>query len=177
MATIYSTPQDRIEARVERIPESGCWIFMGHLNNKGYGQIQLSMNNTKKCVLAHRYSYEAFNGPIPKGMFVLHSCDTPSCCNPDHLSIGTHEDNMRDCVSKGRSKVFRPRPKVIGSYKAKGTYVTRPPKVSAEGMREAKRLLATGMLQKDVAKIIGLTQQGLSRALQGRVTDTLATLN
>ncbi len=174
MATVYSTPQERIESRVERIPESGCWIFMGCLNNMGYGQINISINNKKHVVLAHRYSYEAFKGPIPEGMFVMHLCDIPTCCNPHHLKVGTHKENMADCVAKGRSKVFRPRPKVIGSYKAKGTYVTRPPKVSAEAMLDAKRLIATGMLQKDVAKIVGLTQQGLSKALQGRVTDRLA---
>lgn len=176
MAVVYSTPQDRINARVERIPESGCWIFMGCLNNKGYGQLNISKNNKKHVVLAHRYSYEAFKGEIPDGMFVMHSCDIPTCCNPEHLSVGTHAENMADCVLKGRSKVFRPRPKVIGSYKAKGTYVTRPPKVSADVMLKAKSLLSNGMTQKDVAKIIGISPQGLSKALQGRVTDRIASL-
>lgn len=174
MATIYFNPKDRIEARIERIPESGCWIFMGCLNNMGYGQINISINNKNHVVLAHRYAYEAYKGEIPQGMFVMHKCDIPTCCNPDHLAIGTHLDNMRDCVNKGRSKVYRPRPKVIiGGYKAKGTYTTRPAKITPEQLRKAREMVTAGMYQKDVAPLFGVTQQGLSKALKGRVIDTL----
>jgi hypothetical protein len=53
---------------------------------------------------AHRASYEAFKGPIPDGMHVLHQCDVTECVNPDHLFLGTQLDNVRDMMTKGRAK-------------------------------------------------------------------------
>lgn len=78
--------------------ENGCWIWQGSKNDKGYGRIR----SGKKTFRAHRVSYEAFHGPIPKGHGVLHKCDNPSCINPDHLFSGTQFDNMSDASTKGR---------------------------------------------------------------------------
>lgn len=80
------------------VTESGCWLWLGAIGANGYGSITAN----KKQIGAHRASYMAFKGKIPKGMLVMHSCDTPTCVNPDHLSIGTHSDNMRDKSHKHR---------------------------------------------------------------------------
>jgi hypothetical protein len=73
-----------------------CWNWLGGLTF-GYGNF---------CALgegrAHRVSYIIHNGKIPKGLFVLHKCDNPSCVNPKHLFLGTQKDNVADCVTKGR---------------------------------------------------------------------------
>jgi hypothetical protein len=90
--------QQYIEERVERVPFSGCWIWTLALNV--YGQPFAHIN--KKQSIAYRTSYEAFIGPIPEGAHVLHRCDTPCCCNPHHLFLGTHLDNMKDRDTKGR---------------------------------------------------------------------------
>ncbi len=88
------------ERKTYKINKKGCWIWQGTCNNiGGYGQIHL-----KKGVLirAHRYYYELYYGKIPKGKHICHKCDNPPCVNPNHLFIGTHTDNMRDKVLKGR---------------------------------------------------------------------------
>lgn len=90
----------RFEDRVMPVPYSGCWIWMLGLTSAGYGQFGIG---TDKSVLAHRFSFEAFIGEIPKGMLVCHHCDTPACCNPDHLFLGSHKDNMHDMIKKGRN--------------------------------------------------------------------------
>lgn len=78
--------------------KSGCLIWTGTIGAGGYGSIKIGKN-----IKAHRASWIAHKGEIPKGMMVLHKCDTPACINPDHLFIGTQLDNMRDALAKGRN--------------------------------------------------------------------------
>ena len=91
---------DRIEKSIVRIPIAGCWLWTKSLGSHGYGQMMFADHKPR---LVHRLAYEAFVGPIPEGRHVLHRCDVRSCCNPDHLFIGTAKDNMQDCKSKGRN--------------------------------------------------------------------------
>jgi hypothetical protein len=58
---------------------------------------------------AHRVAYVLYKGDITQGRVVMHSCDNTSCVNPDHLSLGTQGDNIRDCVEKGRMPKTRNR--------------------------------------------------------------------
>lgn len=81
----------------------GCWIWSGVKFSNGYGRFCLS--GKQRHYLAHRYSYEIHNGPIPEGLCVLHRCDVRNCVNPKHLWIGTQKDNAQDMVVKGRAYV------------------------------------------------------------------------
>lgn len=85
-------------------PNSGCWIWLGATNNKGYGVLSIKKDGSWKVVLATRFSYELHHGPIQPGLCALHKCDTPICINPDHLFLGTKRDNTLDAVRKGRIK-------------------------------------------------------------------------
>lgn len=86
-----------IEQRSQRT-KSGCWIWCMCTHQQGYGLA----GNINGSTRAHRISWTIFNGPIPVGLNVLHHCDVPACVNPDHLFLGTHQDNARDRTTKGR---------------------------------------------------------------------------
>ena len=89
---------DRFYDKITPVTESGCWLWEANTNAGGYGTIGYK----GKIVKAHRLSYILHNGDIPDGLHVLHKCDVRCCVNPDHLFVGTHLDNMRDCSKKGR---------------------------------------------------------------------------
>ena len=90
---------DHFMARVAPEPNTGCSLWMGRTDRDGYGKI----TRAGRTLRAHRVAYELFISPIPKGVHVLHHCDTPPCVNPDHLWLGTNADNIRDRDQKGRA--------------------------------------------------------------------------
>jgi hypothetical protein len=90
------TTPERFLAKCSR--NGDCLEVAGHRETNGYVRIKVNY----KTVSAHRYSYSSFVGEIPEGMLVLHTCDNPPCVNPEHLFLGTQQDNMNDKVAKGR---------------------------------------------------------------------------
>jgi len=84
----------------EPIPPSGCWIWTGASDSKGYGRMASGFK--KSPLKAYRVSYELFVGIIPDGLVVRHKCDVTSCVNPNHLEVGTQKDNMQDASKRGR---------------------------------------------------------------------------
>ena len=100
-----------IKARIKIDDQSGCWEWQG-CKSGGYGIRfeYIGMENGKqvrKAYLIHRAIWELMNGPIPNGLCILHKCDNPPCCNPDHLFIGTKGDNNDDRDRKGRTVFVR----------------------------------------------------------------------
>jgi hypothetical protein len=77
-----------------------CWLWQGSVSIGGYASICWNGKNR----VGHRLIYEVYVGEIPKGMIVCHKCDVPGCINPDHLFLGTHQDNMNDAKKKGRMR-------------------------------------------------------------------------
>jgi HNH endonuclease len=91
-------------AKVDKGPHpKGCWFYTGFIKWDGYGWLARFHNGRIRHMTAHRYAWILTHGDPPKGMHVLHHCDVPACCNPDHLWLGTHQDNMVDKTNKGRS--------------------------------------------------------------------------
>ena len=90
----------RLTARFwPKVDKSGaCWLWTAAARN-GYGQLRVGA----RIIQSHRVSWELHHGPIPEGLHVLHTCDNPSCVNPDHLWLGTHGENMADRDAKGRN--------------------------------------------------------------------------
>lgn len=93
-------PEQRFWPKIDKSPgPDACWIWTGTPDPKGYGQFMVR----EGCrVSSHRYAYELTHGPIPAGVEIRHSCDTPLCCNPAHLLPGTHADNMADALERNR---------------------------------------------------------------------------
>ncbi len=97
----YLTPEMWVERRRAKasLNENGCLIWNGHVNDWGYAESSYK----RKTVRVHRVIYEITHGPIPEGMVVCHSCDTPACINIDHLWLGSVKDNKHDEMRKGRN--------------------------------------------------------------------------
>ena len=95
---------DRFWARVKKAPEGSdeCWLWTGKPLKSGYGQIQ-SRGISNVPLYTHRVAWELTFGPIPEGKHVLHSCDNPPCCRPDHLFLGDQVVNNIDRQAKGRT--------------------------------------------------------------------------
>lgn len=144
-----------------RKTSSGCieWIGVTVRSNgrdsHRYGRF--TRNSVKN--LAHRVAYERQFGPIPKGLMVLHRCDNTLCCNPDHLFLGTHVDNMKDMSIKGRAtRLSRPGKKGESSPKAKLTDAQ---------VVEIRRLRAMGETVTILAAAYGVHSSYISRLARG----------
>jgi hypothetical protein len=95
----------------------GCWIWKG--SRKGpkrlqYGSFSFRDDNS----VAHRFSWFIYKGDIPHSLLVLHKCDVPLCVNPNHLFLGTHLDNERDKIAKGRHKCEKLNPDKVKELKS-----------------------------------------------------------
>lgn len=92
------TSLERFERSYIPEPNTGCWLWTGSLNATGYGYFYFPPRN---MVHAHIAAWELFRGPR-NGLHLLHSCDMACCVNPDHLRLGTHQENMVDREKRQR---------------------------------------------------------------------------
>lgn len=150
---------ERFEQRYQPEPNSGCWLWLGHIGKTGYGQIKMRSTDTRSNG-AHRASYELFCGEIGAGALVCHRCDNRSCVNPDHLFLGSYKDNFEDAKKKGRLRWNADRkaraPKGEQHHQAKLTW------------GDVMRIRASDDAGIDLAQKYGVTPTQISKIRQGK---------
>ncbi len=139
----------RVRSQIVESP-SGCWEWTGRSLRGGYGRPSIN----GRLTLLHRFVWEMVHGPIPAGegyhgTCVIHGCDNPPCCNPAHMSLGTHQENIDDRTNKGRG--------------ARGSRVNTAKLVDADVV-EIRRLYAAGdASQSQLAERFGVDAGNVSR--------------
>lgn len=98
--TAGRSPAERFWARVDRTNLDGCWLWLGRVDDDGYGRFKLTTApGHHRTVRAHRFAYEQTVGPIPDGLTLDHvrerGCQHRHCVRPDHLEAVTHQENLR----------------------------------------------------------------------------------
>jgi|SRR3990172_11883214 len=150
-------PTDKIKLFWRHVNKTEtCWIWNGSKNNRGYGQFNLRKSSGEKTiVLAHRFSYEIENGPIPFKLCILHKCDNPPCVRPDHLFLGSQVDNAIDMINKGRGN------KVNGIRNANS-------KLTTEKVIKLRSLYDQGVKVSVLCKMFGVSHNTASKVAQRR---------
>lgn len=123
--------------------DTDCLEYVGARHRTGYGEMRSGPGERR----VHRWVWTIMHGPIPTGMFVLHSCDNPPCANPEHLRLGTHAENMADRSERGRT-------------------VT---KLTDDDVRAIRHRYSTGgVTQKALGREFGITPQAVGQIINRR---------
>ena len=123
--------EERFWEKVDKKSDEECWNWIAFKNSDGYGKFRLYKD--QDMITAHRTSWILHYGNVPNGLQVLHHCDNPSCVNPKHLFLGTHQDNMNDMYKKKRH----------GNFKGENN---KNSKLKEVEVQEIRRLYATGKI-------------------------------
>jgi hypothetical protein len=145
-----SGTEERFWSKVDIHSQDECWIWMRAADARGYGRFGI---RPRYVVLSHRYAWALTYGD-PGGLSVLHRCDNPPCCNPNHLFLGTHRDNSLDMAAKGR----HPGPGLIGERHPKS-------KLRDQDVLEIRISTLPGV---ELAKRFGVTPTTICAIRRGR---------
>ncbi len=137
------------------IPSGECLIWGGAVVHGGYGVVMRSGRHVRLT----RFLWERFHGPIPPGLCVRHKCDDPRCCNVEHLELGTHRENMRDMVARGRHA------RAGGNRPGEGNSIAR---LCEEKVILARILHGKGISYAEIARRFHVNEGTIRPAVQGK---------
>ena len=138
-------------SRVNLRDSEDCWLWTGGTNNRGYGDFTFGLGGHRVRIRAHRFAWLMSRGPIAGTLEVCHHCDTPTCVNPAHLFLGTHQENHLDSVRKGRKRAWGLQ------------------KLNAEQVQAIRAEVASGALQRVVAAHHGISRNHVSSIVNHKV--------
>jgi len=130
--------EDHFLSQIKKNEITNCWEWTGFLK-AGYGYIRIK----RKDIAVHRLMFERYKRKIPKNVNVCHSCDNPKCCNPDHLWLGTQQENIKDMIQKKRDHK---------------SYGEKHPgcKINEEIAKQIKIKFKEGLNMKQIQKILNI---------------------
>lgn len=144
---------------VNREDLGACWIWKGYRYRDGYGDFVVRIRGRYRHFMAHRAAWMLATGKrIPEGFEVCHKCDCRACVNPDHLFVGTHSDNERDKVAKGRN---------VTPFGRVGERSLRAKMTDAQVVELRFRALDPGVPLADLARRFGVSESTINDALRG----------
>lgn len=143
----------RFENKIVPEPNTGCWLWLGAANRRGYGIYHIEGIQYQ----ATRAAWILYKGDFTPGMEMCHKCDTPHCVNPDHLFLGTRSDNMLDCSRKKRLRPGR----LPGEKNGRA-------KLTEEKVKEIKQLLGS-KTHNEIAKQFKVSASTVGMIATGRV--------
>lgn len=146
-----ATPAEKLDAYVDRSggPDA-CWPWTRFCTKDGYGRMSVG----KQMVAAHRMAHHLATGdPLDRNIEIMHSCDNPPCCNPAHLSPGSHRENMAQMSERDRAR-------------------RGPTNALSRGLTEAqvaaaRRIRSQGVRNQDIAELVGMSTSYISRLVRG----------
>lgn len=145
-----------------KVSWDGCWEYQGCLMPNGYSKI----GKNGKSYLGHRLAWITARGDIPDGLCVLHKCDNRKCINPDHLFLGTKQDNTDDMMRKGRGRfVGLQSPNCRKPTPPKGERHFNA-KLTEKQVEEMRAMYGGGATQVAIAAKFGVRQCHVSRILR-----------
>lgn len=135
----YCSDACRFWDKVEKRGPNDCWEWTAAKDRQGYGHFRYKGD----LINAHRLVWLFTHGPIPKNLCALHHCDNEGCCNPSHLFLGTHRDNMLDMVKKGR-------------------HHNKFQQLTEQQVKEIKIELTEGTFHRSIAKKYGVVRETIT---------------
>lgn len=168
--------RQRFWKKVSTGKKKSCWEWKFGCTKAGYGQLQIRAVSPRP-LLAHRVAWELTNGVIPEGLHILHECDNPRCCNPNHLFLGTQRDNNLDRTLKGRTASgdrngarTQPHLNAFVQNRGSGLRGERHPnaKLSDEDVEQIIAASRKGVSGVDLARKYGVSPTQVCRILKGK---------
>jgi hypothetical protein len=160
--------QARFWSKVDRA--TSCWLWTAGKDKDGYGKFQVNSRRdgrqVQKHFRAHRLAWELEHGQLAAGLLLMHSCDTPACCNPAHLSPGTQLQNRADCARKRRTARTETHGDWVGPARPRGTRHGMASITEAVALRILE-LRATGMSCSRIAAATGASVSVCYRVCSG----------